>query len=115
MNLQGKIKSIDAIIERGASNFKTRKIVLDRTTVYEGRTNVNFTEISLLGDKTALPETLNLKPGDFIKCDFNIEGRYFDYQGEQKFSQEVKVWKIEVVGQSQPTPAVAPSSTDGMP
>lgn len=110
MNLQGKVKTINPIILRGAKNFKTRTIILDRTTSYEGKENINHTEITLLGDRADLPEQLQLQPGDFIKCDFNIEGKFFEYNGEEKFSQDVKVWKIEVVSKGTPPTSSQPAN-----
>lgn len=96
-NLQGKIKTIAPIVVRGDKNFKTRKIILDRTSEYEGRVNVNHTEITLLGDRADLPEAIGLNPGDIIKCDFNVKGRFFQHEGVEKFAQDVEAWNIQIV------------------
>lgn len=102
MNLQGKIHSIGAIEEKGADKFKTRKLIIDRTREYEGRRFVNHSEITLLGDDhTKIPETLNLQPGDVIKCEGDIKGRFFQHEGKEKFAQDFNSWKIEIVQQAQ--------------
>lgn len=102
MELQGKIKTISATELKGANNFKTRKIMLDRTSTYEGNTRVNFTEITLLGDKADLPEQQHLRPGDFVKCTFNVKGRFFHHEGQEKFAQDVEVWQISVLQRAAP-------------
>lgn len=113
MELQGKIKTIGAIETKGTNNFKTRKIMLDRSSTYEGKTRTNFTEISLLGDKTDLPEQKGLQAGDFVKCQFNIEGRFFTHEGTEKFAQDVKVWQIDVVSKAQPATTSAQQEAKG--
>lgn len=97
MELQGKIKTINPIELKGANQFKTRKIMLDRTTEYEGQRRENHTEITLLGDRADLPEQKQLQPGDFVKCQFNVKGRFFTHEGQEKFAQDVEVWQIDVV------------------
>lgn len=116
MNLQGKIKTIAPIVLRGISEFKTRKIMLDRTTQYEGNLSVNHTEITLLGDRADLPEELNLQPGDIVTCDFQIKGRFFEHEGVEKFGQEVNAWNVKVVGKvTQPAPEPTATPAEEMP
>ena len=116
MNLQGKIKTIAPIVLRGTTEFKTRKIMLDRTTQYEGNLSVNHTEITLLGDRADLPEELNLQPGDIVTCDFQIKGRFFDHEGVEKFAQDINAWNVKVVGKvTQPAPEPTEASAEEMP
>ena len=98
MELQGVIKQINPTEERGEKKFKTRTIILDRTSTYQGVTRENYTEIQLLGENTNVPENLQLKPGDFIKFNFDISGRFYtDKEGNQRLGQSVSAWNINVI------------------
>ena len=96
MELQGVIKEILPIEERGEKKFKTRNIILDRSRQDQGREN--FTEIQLLGDNTNTPENLQLQPGDAIKCNFEINGKYYnDKNGVRRLGQSISAWGITVI------------------
>ncbi len=108
MELQGTILSVGAILEKGASNFKVAKIMLDRKSSYQGKEYPNFTEVTFQGNKTDILEKTNVAPGDYVKVNGDLQGRYFDYQGEQKFAQDFVAWSLETIRKVEPqtsTPA----------
>lgn len=97
MELQGTVKTVGAIEEKGANNFKVAKIVLDRTTTYQGQTYPNFTEVTFQGKKTDLLEERNIAEGDFVKVDGDLQGRFFQHENKEKFAQDFAGWKLEIV------------------
>ena len=72
MELQGKIKTIHQLEEKGEKKFKTQEITLDRTSEYNGDRKENYSRIQLSGANTDQVLNLQLKEGDVIKCNFDI-------------------------------------------
>ena len=96
MELQGVIKEILPTEERGEKKFKTRSIILDRSRQDQGREN--FTEVQLLGENTNIPENLQLKPGDAIKCNFEINGKFYnDKDGKRRLGQSISAWNFTII------------------
>ena len=89
MEITGKAHQIGATETKGANSFKVKKIIIDRTWFHpeDGRPIKNFTEVTLMGDKTPLAE--NLQIGDKVKATIRINGRFFEHEGEEKFAQDV--------------------------
>lgn len=104
MDLQGTVKTVGAIEEKGAKNFKIAKVILDRTSTYQGQEYPNFTEITFQGNKTDLLEERNIAEGDFVSVSGDLQGRYFEYNGEQKFAQDFVVCKLEITRKKMATP-----------
>ena len=97
MELQGKIKTIHPLEEKGERKFKTQEITLDRTSEYNGDRKENYSRIQLSGANTDQVLNLQLKEGDIIKCNFEINGRFYEKEGEQKYFQTVSAWGITVI------------------
>ena len=96
MELQGTVKTVGNIEEKGAKGFKVAKVILDRTSSYQGQEYPNFTEITFQGNKTDLLEERNIAEGDFVTVSGDLQGRFFDYNGDTKFAQDFVVWKLEI-------------------
>ena len=45
MELQGKIHQIFETETKGEKNFKTKRMIIDRTTEYQGVLRENYTEV----------------------------------------------------------------------
>ena len=104
MELQGTVKTVGNIEEKGAKGFKVAKVILDRTSSYQGQEYPNFTEITFQGNKTDLLEERNIAEGDFVTVSGDLQGRFFEYNGEQKFAQDFVVWKLEITRKKMAAP-----------
>ena len=96
MELQGTVHTVGAIQTKGA-DFKVAEIVLDRKSIYQGKEYPNFAKVVVQGNKTELLATVNPQVGDYVEVSGDIQGRFFDYQGDQKFAQDFVVWGIKVI------------------
>ena len=103
MELQGTVHTVGEIQTRG-NDFKVAEIVLDRKSIYQGKEYPNFNKITFQGNKTELITNVAPKVGDYVKVTGDIQGRYFDYQGEAKFAQDFVVWTLEILRKAEPTP-----------
>lgn len=103
MELQGTVHAVGAI-QTKANDFKVAEIILDRKSIYQGKEYPNFNKVTLQGHKTDLLTNINPKVGDYVKVTGDIQGRYFDYQGEAKFAQDFVVWNIEVIRKAEQPP-----------
>lgn len=97
MELQGLVHKVGKIEEKGANEFLVAKITLDRKSIYHGQEYPNFTEVTLQGKKTDLLEERNIAPGDFVKVTGDLQGRFFQHEGTEKFAQDFVAWNIEMV------------------
>lgn len=97
MELQGKIKTIHPLEVKGEKQFKTQEITLDRTSEYQGQRKENYSKIQLSGGNTDVIKTLQLKEGDVIKCSFEINGKFYEKDGEQRFFQTISAWNVSVI------------------
>ena len=100
MEVLGKIKIIGEVKEFGANAFKKAELILDVT---ENPTYPQFVNLEFTQDGTDL---LNkFKVGDDVKVSINLGGReWINPQGEAKYFNSVKGWRIEKVGESQAAP-----------
>lgn len=102
MELQGTVHTVGAIQTKGA-DFKIAEIVLDRKSIYQGKEYPNFSKVFLQGNKTDLLTTVNPQVGDYVEVSGDLQGRFFEYQGEQKFAQDFVIWGIKVVRKAEAT------------
>lgn len=110
MDLQGTVKTVGTIEEKGAKGFKIAKVILDRTSSYQGQEYPNFTEITFQGNKTDLLEERNIAVGDFVTVSGDLQGRFFEYNGEKKFAQDVVCSAFVITEKKQSdTAAAAPT------
>ncbi|KFC19350.1 DUF3127 domain-containing protein [Chryseobacterium sp. FH1] len=102
MDIKGKVLRIGALEEKGASNFKTQDVFLDRTRKddYSDKVFPNFTKLTFLGDKTALVDKITV--GDVVTAKFNINGRFFTHDGKELFNQDLAVFEITVDRKAEP-------------
>lgn len=99
MEISGRIKSIDALREVGANNFKVQSFRLDLTRFdpNTGDEYANEAEFQCAGEKTSILSEVN--EGDRVKVQFNIQGRDYEKRDGSGtgFAQNLNVFKIEVV------------------
>lgn len=100
MELQGKIHQILETETKGEKNFKTKRMIIDRTTEYQGVRRENYTEVQFSAANVEIVENLQLKPGDVLKCNFDIKGRFYPKDGETKYFQTVTAWNPTVISRS---------------
>ncbi|MEC5156633.1 hypothetical protein [Chryseobacterium sp. MP_3.2] len=103
MELQGTVLTVGAIEEKGTAKFLVAKIMLDRKSINQGQEYPNFTEVTFQGKKTEILKTANLGEGDYIKVNGDLQGRYFQYEGSERFAQDFVAWNLEVVRKAQTT------------
>lgn len=96
MELQGTVHAVGAIQTKG-TDFKVAEIILDRKSIYQGKEYPNFCKGVLQGNKTELLATVNPQVGDYVEVTGDLQGRFFDYQGETKFAQDFVIWNIKIV------------------
>jgi hypothetical protein len=75
----------------------------------------NTPEFNLLNDKCDLVE--NIKPGDYMNVQFNINGRKWEKTDDNGFVKKgvnttLSVWKLELIQYTAPTP-VSTGETSG--
>lgn len=91
MEFSGKVKVIGAE-EQVSASFKKRELVVTTDEQYPQSILVEFVQ-----DKTSLLDTINV--GDTVKVHINLGGReWVNPQGETKYFNSIKGWKIEKVG-----------------
>ncbi len=100
MELQGKVHQILETETKGEKNFKTKRIIIDRSTEYQGVRRENYTEVQFSAANVEIVENLQLKPGDVLKCNFDINGRFYPKNGETKYFQTVTAWNPTVISRS---------------
>lgn len=105
MELIGKILAINDVEVVGISNFKKRKLYLDRRRKddYSDQEYLNFNEVIFLGeDKTKLPD--NFEVGDVVKIQVIIQGGFYtNAEQQQRFSQDVIGNSIKLIRKTKPT------------
>ncbi|WP_269221690.1 MULTISPECIES: DUF3127 domain-containing protein [Flavobacterium] len=106
MEVTGKIKVISAEQQISAS-FKKRELVVTTDEQYPQSIMIEFTQ-----DKTDLLNNYNI--GENVKVSINLGGReWVNPQGETKYFNSIKGWRIERVAtdapaqQAPPMPAAA--------
>jgi Domain of unknown function (DUF3127) len=99
MEVTGKIKMIDQTKEVGSAGFKKRDVVVTTDEQYPQHIMIEFTQ-----DKSDLLN--NFSVGQDVKVSINLGGReWVNPQGETKYFNSIKGWRIEKVGDP-----VAPSA-----
>ena len=95
MEVSGKIKVINAEQQVSAS-FKKRELVITTEEQYPQSIMIEFVQ-----DKVDLLN--NYKPGDAVKVSINLGGReWVNPQGETKYFNSIKGWKIEKLQSESP-------------
>ena len=96
MEVSGKIKVINAE-QQISPTFKKRELVVTTDEQYPQIIMVEFTQ-----DKCDLLN--NYTPGEEVKVSINLQGReWVNPQGETKYFNSLKGWRIEKVGEVAPT------------
>lgn len=114
MELQGTVHTVGQIEEKGQNGFKIAKVILDRKTIYQGKEYPNFTEITFMGNKTALIDERNIAPGDYVKVTGDISGRFYTNQeGKEGHAQDFQVWTLEITRKNIPNNPLTPE-TNGL-
>lgn len=101
MEVTGKIKVINAEQQVSAS-FKKRELVVTTEEQYPQSIMIEFTQ-----DKCDLLN--NYHVGDAVKVSINIGGReWVNPQGETKYFNSIKGWRIEKLQAESPTQQAPP-------
>ena len=100
MELQGKVHTVFETEIKGEKNFKSKRIILDRSTEIDGVRRENYTEVQFSAANVEIVENLQLKPGDVLKCNFDINGRFYPKDGDKKYFQTVTAWNPTVISRS---------------
>ena len=91
MEVQGKVKVVGAIQEVSAT-YKKRELVVTTEEQYPQHISIEFAQ-----DKCDLLNTIAV--GDTVKAHINLQGReWVSPQGETKYFNTIKGWKIEKIG-----------------
>ena len=91
MEVQGKVKVVGAIQEVSAT-YKKRELVVTTEEQYPQHISIEFAQ-----DKCDLLNTIAV--GDTVKAHINLQGReWINPQGEAKYFNTIKGWKIEKIG-----------------
>jgi hypothetical protein len=110
MELQGTIKKIGDTQTFGSNGFQKREIVVETDGQYPQPILIEFVQ-----DKCTLLD--KFAEGQNVTIGINIRGReWVNPQGETKYFNSIQGWKINVVGENQPTqtnPPVEPVNDDG--
>lgn len=95
-------------IQKVTETFRKREFVLE--TVEEGSSR-SFSEsikFQLTQDRVDLLDPFN--PQETIKVHFNIKGRKWEKEGRVSYFTNLEAWRLEAVGNSNPSPAPAESA-----
>ena len=88
MELQGRIKTINAIQEVSAS-FKKRELVVTTEEQYPQHILIEFTQ-------ARVDDLNNYQVGEQVKVSINLRGReWVNNEGETKYFNSIQGWKIE--------------------
>ena len=109
MEVSGKVKVISAELQVSAS-FKKRELVVTTDEQYPQSVMIEFVQ-----DKCDLLN--NVAVGEDVKVSINLGGReWVNPQGETKYFNSIKGWRIEKIGTTQaPTSAPAMPAQDAFP
>ncbi len=101
MEVIGKIKVISAEQQISAT-FRKKELVVTTDEQYPQSIMIEFTQ-----DKSDLLN--NFSVGENVKVSINLGGReWVNPQGETKYFNSIKGWRIEKVGEAAPTPQAPP-------
>ena len=91
MEVQGKVKVVGASQEVSAT-YKKRELVVTTEEQYPQHISIEFAQ-----DKCDLLNDIAV--GDTVKVHINLQGReWVSPQGETKYFNTIKGWKIEKIG-----------------
>ncbi len=97
----GKVKVINDVIQVSAS-FKKQELVVTTDEQYPQHISIEFNQ-----DKCDLLNSLSV--GDTVKVHINIGGReWTNPQGEVKYFNSIKGWRIEKLQSEAPSTQLAP-------
>jgi hypothetical protein len=101
MEVTGKIKVIGETLQV-TDSYKKRELVITTEEQYPQHISIEFPQ-----DKTSLLD--NRLVGENVKVSINIGGReWVNPQGETKYFNSIKGWKIEKLGTEQTQQAKTP-------
>ncbi|MBC7920383.1 MAG: DUF3127 domain-containing protein [Ferruginibacter sp.] len=106
MNIQGRIVEIFDTTQV-SEKFRKREFVIEFA---ENPQYPEFVKFELVQDKCDLIDSF--REGEEIDVSFNLRGRaWTNQQGVKNYFNSLQAWKIQSVGQSQPSaPASAPKT-----
>lgn len=101
MEVTGKIKVL-GVEQQISTSFKKRELVITTEEQYPQSIMIEFVQ-----DKTDLLN--NYSVGDTVKVSINLGGReWVNPQGETKYFNSIKGWRIEKIGSDAPQPQTPP-------
>ena len=101
MEVTGKIKVL-GVEQQISTSFKKRELVITTEEQYPQSIMIEFVQ-----DKTDLLN--NCSVGETVKVSINLGGReWVNPQGETKYFNSIKGWRIEKIGSDVPQPQTPP-------
>jgi hypothetical protein len=101
MEVTGKIKVL-GVEQQISTSFKKRELVITTEEQYPQSIMIEFVQ-----DKTDLLN--NCSVGETVKVSINLGGReWVNPQGETKYFNSIKGWRIEKLGSDAPQPQTPP-------
>ena len=101
MEVTGKIKVL-GVEQQISTSFKKRELVITTEEQYPQSIMIEFVQ-----DKTDLLN--NCSVGETVKVSINLGGReWVNPQGETKYFNSIKGWRIEKIGSDAPQPQTPP-------
>ena len=89
LQVTGKVKRVEAVKITGATDFKTRDIIIETDQQYPQTLAIQFTQANV----TILD---NYAPGEKVRIDINLKGRdWTNPEGKTTCFNTIEGWKIE--------------------
>jgi len=108
MELTGKVKVVTPV-QQITDSYKKRELVITTDEQYPQHINIEFGQ-----DKTDLLNGLSI--GQEVKVHINIGGReWTNPQGEVKYFNSIKGWKVEKLSSEPQAPATQSAATQKSP
>lgn len=108
MELTGKVKVVTPV-QQITDSYKKRELVITTDEQYPQHINIEFGQ-----DKTDLLNGLSI--GQEVKVHINIGGReWTNPQGEVKYFNSIKGWKVEKLSSEPQVPATQSAATQKSP
>ncbi len=96
MEIKGIVHKVDApqTREYNGKEYTSQKIYLDTTDYSKEKVWENYPSFEFSG-KTC-DELMTINSGDTVTIQFDINGRFYQKNGEERHFNTVRAWKIEV-------------------